>query len=97
MDIRGRGGVSFRLLSRRPVGRTGRTAPVDVASYIFAVQSVEQLGGETYLYGAVGGDVSFTVNVQGQSEIVGGDKVPLKLKPELVHVFDKDTTLSLRQ
>ncbi len=67
------------------------------AELIFAVQSVEQLGGETYLYGAVGGDVSFTVNVQGQSEIVGGDKVPLKLKPELVHVFDKDTTLSLRQ
>ena len=40
MDIRGRGGVSFRLLSRRPVGRTGRTAPVDVASYIVAVQPV---------------------------------------------------------
>ena len=67
------------------------------ADLIVAVQSVEQLGGETYLYGTIGGEVSFTVNVQGQSTIVGGDRVPVKIKPALVHVFDKGTTLSLRQ
>ncbi|MGB1156647.1 MAG: ABC transporter ATP-binding protein [Alphaproteobacteria bacterium] len=65
------------------------------ADLTVAVETVEQLGGETYLYGTVGGAVAFTVNVQGQSEIKSGDTVPVRLKPELVHLFSKSSTLSL--
>ena len=61
------------------------------------VNAVEQLGGETYLYGTVGGAVPFTVNVQGQSKIAAGDTVPVKLSADLVHVFSKRSTLSLLQ
>lgn len=67
------------------------------ADLMVAVETVEQLGGETYLYGTVGGAVNFTVNVQGQSQIKAGDTVPVKLQPALVHVFSTDTTLSLLQ
>ena len=67
------------------------------ADLMVAVETVEQLGGETYLYGVVGGAVNFTVNVQGQSQIAAGDIVPVKLQPELVHVFSTDTALSLLQ
>ena len=62
----------------------------DEADLMMQVRSVEQLGGETYFYGTVGGDVPFTMNVQGQSQVSSGENVPIKFKPELVHLFNAE-------
>ncbi|MBP2295024.1 ABC transporter ATP-binding protein [Azospirillum rugosum] len=55
------------------------------------VDLVEQLGGETFLYTtALGcpGDLKVTIRIDGQSALARGDRLPVRLRREHLHLFD---------
>jgi multiple sugar transport system ATP-binding protein len=60
------------------------------------VRSVEQLGGESYLYGALSDGTKVTVHSPGQTSVHIGETIALGLPPARVHLFDTQGGLSLR-
>ena len=60
------------------------------------VRTVEQLGGDSYLYGALANGNAMTLHVNGQTGMQAGDTIGVKPDGEHVHLFDTDTGLSLR-
>ncbi|TCL00785.1 carbohydrate ABC transporter ATP-binding protein (CUT1 family) [Shimia isoporae] len=53
-----------------------------------AVQSVEQLGGEAYVYGRLRNEVPITLHSRGQTRIQVGDTLQTNLPDEHMHLFD---------
>jgi len=60
------------------------------------VKSVEQLGGESYIYAALKNDLQVTVHLSGQINVGIGDTLRLVPQTNEIHLFDTDTGLSLR-
>ena len=61
------------------------------------VASVEQLGSDSYLYGALSDGTRLTVHNPGQTKVAAGENVTLGSDPSNYHLFDTETTLSLRE
>jgi multiple sugar transport system ATP-binding protein len=60
------------------------------ADLIITVNLVEQLGGETYLYGSAPGLPELTVRQDGQARYDRNQRVGLRLEREALHLFDAD-------
>jgi multiple sugar transport system ATP-binding protein len=60
------------------------------ADLIITVNLVEQLGGETYLYGSALGLPELTVRQDGQARYDRNQRVGLRLEREALHLFDAD-------
>jgi multiple sugar transport system ATP-binding protein len=60
------------------------------ADLVITVNLVEQLGGETYLYGSAPGLPELTVRQDGQARYDRNQRVGLRLKREALHLFDAD-------
>jgi multiple sugar transport system ATP-binding protein len=60
------------------------------------VRSVEQLGGESYVYGATTTGAPVTVHSPGQTRIAMGETVRVGGEAGDIHLFDSDSGLSLR-
>jgi multiple sugar transport system ATP-binding protein len=60
------------------------------ADLIITVNLVEQLGGETYLYGSAPGLPELTVRQDGQARYDRNQRVGLRLTREALHLFDAD-------
>ena len=60
------------------------------------VDSTEQLGGETYIYGHVSADTAMTLHLPGQVDIKSDQTVGVTLDKAQVHLFDKTSGLSSR-
>ncbi len=61
------------------------------------VKSVEQLGGESYVYGHTTTGAPITVHSPGQTKIDFGDTIHVGASADEIHLFDTDTGLTLRQ
>ncbi|MCJ7874609.1 sn-glycerol-3-phosphate ABC transporter ATP-binding protein UgpC [Marinovum sp. 2_MG-2023] len=71
--------------------------PADEGAIHFEVRAVEQLGSDSYLYGALADGTRLTVHNPGQTRVRQGDKVALNFAAEAVHLFDTESTLTLRE
>ena len=60
------------------------------ADLVITVDLVEQLGGETYLYGSAPGLPQLTVRQDGQAGYERNQRLGLHLKRETLHLFDAD-------
>ena len=60
------------------------------------VNSTEQLGGETYIYGHVTAQTAMTLHLPGQVDIKSDQTVGVTLDKAQVHLFDKASGLSSR-
>jgi sn-glycerol 3-phosphate transport system ATP-binding protein len=60
------------------------------AAGMLDVDLVEALGADTLVHGRLG-DATMTVRLPGSTVVREGDRVPLALPPESIHVFDKAT------
>jgi multiple sugar transport system ATP-binding protein len=60
------------------------------------IRAVEQLGSDSYLYGAFPDGTPVTVHNPGQTEVRPGDKVTLSAHQAALHLFDTHTERSLR-
>ena len=60
------------------------------------VASVEQLGSDSYLYGALADGTRLTVHNPGQTRVQAGERVTLGARPDTFHLFDTGTTRTLR-
>ncbi len=69
----------------------------DAGDFVMEVVSAEQLGGETYLYGNIGENSSFTVHLPGQVNIARGEKIGVVLRKIETQLFDLASGNSLRQ
>jgi multiple sugar transport system ATP-binding protein len=61
------------------------------------VRSVEQLGGESYIYGALQNGKSLTLHLPGQIGAGIGEVLNVALRMEEAHLFDTENGMSLRQ
>jgi multiple sugar transport system ATP-binding protein len=61
------------------------------------VKSVEQLGGESYVYGHTAKGSPVTLHSPGQTRIDFGDIIHVGAPAADIHLFDTDTGLSLRE
>ncbi|PGH55514.1 sugar ABC transporter ATP-binding protein [Azospirillum palustre] len=52
------------------------------------IDLVEQLGGETFLYATGPNDIPLTIRCDGQSRLVRGDLLPVRLRRDHLHRFD---------
>ena len=58
------------------------------------IEVYELLGAEVYLYFTIGGK-NFTARVNPRTEARTGDTVKFALDVDKIHVFDKDTELTI--
>jgi multiple sugar transport system ATP-binding protein len=61
------------------------------------VRSVEQLGGESYVYGETSAGSPITVHSPGQTRIALGDTIRVGAPEAEIHLFDSDSGLTLRE
>ncbi len=76
-----------------------RASHMDVAADgLIDVQAnmVEQLGSESYVYGKLTDGTSFTLHQPGQVDVQSGTKVRVTPRPDMIHLFDASSGLSLR-
>ncbi|GAB5509767.1 MAG: sn-glycerol-3-phosphate ABC transporter ATP-binding protein UgpC [Hyphomicrobiales bacterium] len=76
--------------------RPNELQPSEGGALHMEVASVEQLGSDSYLYGALRDGTRLTVHNPGQTKVAAGDKVALAADPSTFHLFDTETTLTLR-
>ncbi|MBV6656556.1 MAG: sn-glycerol-3-phosphate ABC transporter ATP-binding protein UgpC [Devosiaceae bacterium] len=76
--------------------RPNELQPTDEGVLHMEVASVEQLGSDSYLYGALGDGTRLTVHNPGQTRVGAGDQVRLGADPGTFHLFDTASTLTLR-
>jgi multiple sugar transport system ATP-binding protein len=60
----------------------------DTGMLTAAVDLVEQLGGETFIYASAPGLSQITLRQDGQSQFHRGDPVAIRFAPEHLHIFD---------
>jgi multiple sugar transport system ATP-binding protein len=70
--------------------------PAEDGALAMQVDSVEQLGTESYLYGTASDGTRLTVHERGQTRVDFGERIRLGLAPEGMHLFDTETGRSLR-
>jgi len=70
---------------------------VDEGEFVMEVNSTEQLGGETYLYGSIAQDSAFTVHLPGQVNIERGERIGVTLSKSETQLFDAISGASLRR
>lgn len=68
----------------------------DKAVLTVKVKGVERLGGESYLYTRTASDIAVTVHLAGQTAVEIDAAVGLQIDETQVHLFDSETTNSLR-
>jgi sn-glycerol 3-phosphate transport system ATP-binding protein len=56
-----------------------------------AVDLVEALGADTVVYGALGGNSGLTVRLPGAMRVAEGDRLPLAVPAESIHLFDAES------
>lgn len=61
------------------------------------VDTVEQLGGESYIYGTTRDGRALTMHSPGQTGVEIGETVTLGLPAEEIHLFDTESGLTLRE
>jgi len=61
------------------------------------VRAVEQLGSDSYLYGALADGTRLTVHNPGQTRVAAGEIVPLSANPASFHLFDTASGMALRK
>jgi multiple sugar transport system ATP-binding protein len=76
--------------------RPNALQPDDAGSMTMEVRSVEQLGGESYLYGALTDGTSITIHSPGQTTVNHGEKISVSGPLNEMHMFDTATELTLR-
>ncbi|MEL7344562.1 MAG: TOBE domain-containing protein, partial [Pseudomonadota bacterium] len=76
--------------------RPNELQPAQEGAIHLEVRAVEQLGSDSYLYGALSDGTRLTVHNPGQTLVREGERVPLSFGADAVHLFDTQTTLSLR-
>ncbi|MEL6531548.1 MAG: sn-glycerol-3-phosphate ABC transporter ATP-binding protein UgpC [Pseudomonadota bacterium] len=76
--------------------RPNDLAPSPAGAITMEVRAVEQLGSDSYLYGHLGDETRLTVHNPGQTNIHAGERISLGFSADQVHLFDSQTTLSLR-
>ncbi|WP_187968346.1 ABC transporter ATP-binding protein [Aquibium microcysteis] len=69
----------------------------DVDGTAVTVQSVEQLGGESYLYCEAADGTKLTAHLPGQTAIRRGETACLVLRPQFTHLFAKEGGLAQRR
>ncbi len=74
--------------------RPGHTKPADGAGVPLQVRAVEQLGTETFVYGAVAGADDFAMQLPGQVAISAKTTLQVAIDAGAAHVFDHKTGLS---
>jgi len=62
-----------------------------------SVRAVEQLGGESYIYGQTSTGTPITVHSPGQTGIDLGDTVRVRAEAGDIHLFDTESGLTLRE
>lgn len=68
----------------------------DKAALTVKVKGVERLGGESYLYTRTASDIAVTVHLAGQTAVEIDAAVGLQIDETQAHLFDSETTNSLR-
>ncbi len=86
------GGADKAVLGFRPEAVTDK--PSEAASLDMAVEVVERLGSDQFLYGQVGGD-TVTARVDPRMRVSPGDRVRLGLDARSLHLFDAKTEEAL--
>lgn len=59
--------------------------------------AIEQLGGDSYLYGKLRDGTAITLHMAGQTSVRIGEAVAITPEVEAVHLFDSATEQSLRR
>lgn len=77
------------------VGMRAGHLRMDRAGLQVRVDTVEQLGSESYLYGNLDDGTAMTVHQQGQVAVGRGDVVTIAPDPATLHLFDAQTGASL--
>ncbi len=62
----------------------------DPDGYPVEIENVEQLGGESYLYGRTPDGTALTAHLSGQTGLRRGARAHLAIRPDLAHVFRAD-------
>jgi len=63
---------------------------------VMTVRSVEQLGTESYVYGALEDGTAMTLHQPGQVSIQAGERISLSPQPQQLHLFDAQSGATLR-
>ena len=79
--------------------RANHMRPVDVpdGELVLQVETVEQLGGESYLHGNVADETALTLYLSGQVRTQRGERIGLRLERDEVQLFRDSDGLSLRR
>jgi len=64
---------------------------------VLQVNSTEQLGGETYVYGNVDEETKLTLHLAGQVDVQAGQRIGVVMNKHETHLFDKGSGMSLRR
>ncbi|MEM1287827.1 MAG: sn-glycerol-3-phosphate ABC transporter ATP-binding protein UgpC [Pseudomonadota bacterium] len=76
--------------------RPNELQPANEGALHMEVESVEQLGSDSYLYGALADGTKLTVHNPGQTKVQAGEKVSLGANADTFHLFDTHSTQTLR-
>ena len=60
-----------------------------------SIRAVEQLGGETFVYGSVPGGESMTLHMPGQAKVDPGETLSIAISAAEAHLFDEASGLTL--
>jgi len=102
-------GTTLTLNSHKFLGEDGEDVSIGIrASHMkvatagegdfnIEVNSTEQLGGETYVYGAIDVDTPLTLHLPGQVGIVRGEMVGVVLSKDETHLFNREHGHTLQQ
>lgn len=74
-----------------------KVVDVKKADIAVAVESTEQLGGESFLYCKAPDGTAVTVHIQGQTGVKDHTDVGLEINRDELHVFSAETGMSLRK
>jgi multiple sugar transport system ATP-binding protein len=77
--------------------RPNELRPDPIGVIDMQVAAVEQLGSDSYLYGALKDGTKLTVHNPGQTKVEAGETVSLDADPSDFHLFDTASTLTLRE
>ncbi len=77
--------------------RPNELRPDPIGVIDMQVAAVEQLGSDSYLYGALKDGTKLTVHNPGQTKVEAGETVSLGADPSDFHLFDTASTLTLRE
>ena len=68
----------------------------DGADAELTIEMVEQLGGESYLYGTLSDGTALTLRCPNESPARRGDRIPVRFQRERLHLFDATGAVILR-